>query len=134
MLTVFTFLHNRLVSLTFYPFEELINVPSASVVGDVVLNLVYSLSSLSVSQLCFLCLCSFFHPAQFMSLFLTYTQLSVPALSLSLALSGGGGGLLQTAVGGQNHSRQQEGEGSLSGALKGRLAGSSCAQLREPFN
>lgn len=79
----------------------------ASVAGDIVLNRVYSLSSLSVSQICRLCLCSVSHPSQFTSLFLTDTQLSISSLSVSLS---GGGGLLQTAVGGQDHSRQQEGE------------------------
>lgn len=59
---------------------------------------------------------------------LCFLQTPSSLFPLSASLSGGGGGvggLLETAVGGQDHSRQQEGEEGLSGALKGRLAGSS---------
>lgn len=122
ILTVFTFLHNRLETLTFYPFEQLINIPAASVVGDVVLNLVHSLSSLSVSLLTLPLLFLSSHTVHF------FVFLHTPSCLFPLALSGGGG-LLQTAVGGQNLSRQQEGEESLSGALKGQLAGSSSSFL-----
>ena len=121
--TVFTFLHNRLEALTLRPFEQLIS--ECINAGDTLFSiLVNSLSSPPLSQFCRLCLRSAFHPSQSTSLCRTDTQLSVSSLSLSLSLSGAGG-LLQTAVGGQDQSRQQEGEEGLSGALKGRLAASS---------
>lgn len=56
--TVFTFWHNRVETLTFYLFEHLISVPASDCIRrwGIVLNLVYSLSSLSSLPL--LCLSS----------------------------------------------------------------------------
>ena len=86
------YLHLRITELKLWPVTRLNSSlasqrATASVEGGgVVLNLVYSLSSQSVSQLCRLCLRSVFHPSQFPSLFLTDAQLVISSLSLSLPL------------------------------------------------
>lgn len=81
---VFTFLYNRLGTLTFCPFEQLISVPfvTASVAGDTVLNLLFHLSLFSVlSSLPLLCLSSLT-----VHLFVSYRHPAVCFLSLSLWL------------------------------------------------
>lgn len=100
----------------------------------------HSLSSRSLSPLRLLCLRSVFHPAQLTSLFLTDNPLPPPppppssaSLWLCLVLVHAGV-LLQTDVGGQDQSRQQEGEERLSGPLKGRLAASSSLFLLLPLS